>query len=80
MALVFFPDGINPKTSHCLLTLLEMARTLLLDTIERYKVVPIQDNRLDPETKNAPAPEEAATEKKGVIGFLGGLFGRKKAG
>jgi hypothetical protein len=80
MALVFFPDGINPKTSHSLLTLLEMARTLLLDTIERYKVVPIQDNRLDPETKNAPAPEEAATEKKGVIGFLGGLFGRKKAG
>ena len=80
MALVFFPDGINPKTSNSILTILEMARTLLLDTIERYKVVPIQENRLDLENKETQSSEEAPAEKKGVLGFLGGLFGRKKAG
>ncbi len=80
MALVFFPDGINPKTSNSLLTLLEMARTLLLDTIERYKVVPIQENKRDSEDQKNQSIDDEKAEKKGVLGFLGGLFGRKKVG
>ena len=79
MALVFFPEGINVKSANGLLTTLEMARALLLDTIERYKVVPLQDEKIDSEKGKNLSEEEASSEKKGVLGFISGIFGKKKA-
>lgn len=73
LALVFFPEGLNPKTANGLLTVLEMARTLFLDTIQRYQVVPVKE-------KEVEAIETPAEEKKNVLSFFGGLFGKRKAG
>lgn len=72
LAVVFFPDGLDPKTANGLLTVLEMARTLFLDTIQRYQVVPVRE-------KEVEVPP-AAEEKKNVLSFFGGLFGKRKAG
>ena len=73
MAIVILPEGVDPKMANGLLTMLEMARTLFLDTIQRYQVQsasPLLDE-----------PTEAAqVEKKGVLNFFGGLFGKKKVG
>lgn len=75
LAVVIFPEGLNPKTANGLLTVLEMARTLFLDTIQRYQVVPVKEKEL---IKEASPPKEAET--KNVLSFFGGLFGKKKAG
>lgn len=73
LAVVFFPDGLDPKTANGLLTVLEMARTLFLDTIQRYQVVPVKEKEVE-----AEIPKEE--EKKNVLSFFGGLFGKRKAG
>jgi hypothetical protein len=72
LAVVFFPDGLDPKAANGLLTVLEMARTLFLDTVQRYQVVPVKEK----EVEVAPVAEE----KKNVLSFFGGLFGKRKAG
>ena len=69
LAIVIFPDGINPKTVNGLLTVLEMARTLFLDTIERYKIAPAKE-------VDSVIVE---TQKSSVSNFFNGLFGKKKA-
>lgn len=74
LAVVFFPEGLNPKTANGLLTVMEMARTLFLDTIQRYQVVPVREK----EVETAPLKQEE--EKKNVLSFFGGLFGKRKAG
>jgi hypothetical protein len=76
MAVILFPDGIDPKSSNSILTVLEMARTLFLDTIERYQVKPLSP--LLDELEVAPG-EPVVEDKKGVLNFFGGLFGKKKA-
>lgn len=73
MAIILFPAGIDPKSCNAILTLLEMARTLFLDTVERYQVKTLSPLLDDVET----APVEEV--KKGVLNFFGGLFGKKKA-
>lgn len=74
MAVVLFPEGLDPKAANGLLTVLEMARSLFLDTIQRYQVQPV---RIDLKDQNSEAPIE---EKKNILSFFGGLFGKKKAG
>jgi hypothetical protein len=71
LAVVYFPEGINPKSVSGALTVLEMARTLFLDTIERYKVQPVIERDLKEE-------EAPVAEKKNVLSFFSGLFGKKK--
>lgn len=76
LAVVFFPEGVDPKSVNGLLTVLEMGRTLFLDTIERYKVQPVKE--VDPRREEEAAPP--VEEKKNVLSFFSGLFGKKKAG
>lgn len=73
LAVVFFPEGLDPKSANGLLTVLEMARTLFLDTIQRYQVTPVKEKETLTE---APVEEN----KKNVLSFFGGLFGKRKAG
>lgn len=73
MALVFFQDGLDSRKADGILTLLEMARTLFLDTIERYQTSPQEEATNPPEEKK----EE---EKKNVLKLFGNVFGKKKAG
>lgn len=74
LAVVFFPEGVDSKKVNAVLTVLEMARTLLLDTIQRYQVQPLKVV----EEREEEAPK--AEEKKNVLSFFSGLFGKKKAG
>lgn len=78
MAYIYFPEGIDPKFANAILTVLEMARTVFLDTIERYKVQPLRDMQREDKTE-ALIGETKPEEKKTVLGFFSGLFGKKKA-
>ena len=75
MAVVFFPDGITPTTVNGLLTVMELARSLFLDTIQRYQVQPIRQERDEASDEAIAAPL-----KKNVLSFFSGIFGKKKAG
>ena len=68
MVIVFFPEGINPKSEKGIIVTLEMARTILLDSIQRntIKAEPIADN------------DEQVGKKKG-LSLFSGLFNRNKA-
>lgn len=78
MAYIYFPSGVDPKCATSILTVLEMARTVFLDTIERYKVQPLKQTPL--EDKMATDINETKPEVKNtVLGFFSGLFGKKKA-
>ena len=72
LALVNFHEGIRPEDEHAILTTLEMARHLLLDTIQRQKA---------PEAITSSEEETPIEEQPNkVLGFFGGLFGKKKVG
>ncbi len=77
MAVVFFPEGLNPKDAMGILTVLEMARTMFLDTIQRYQVQPIKEELKLVDTSTE---KEVSVPKKGLMGMVSGLFGKKKAG
>jgi hypothetical protein len=70
VAIIFFPQGINPKIEKGLFTTLEMARTILLDNLQRKS---IKEERVLTEE---PTPEE----KKSPLSLFKGLFNRNKAG
>lgn len=70
LAIVIFPQGVNPRVANGLLTTLEMARTLFLDTIQRYQVAPAKEDS-SPKHKS---------ENKNILSFFAGLFGKRKAG
>lgn len=72
IALIYFPHGLNPKQARGIEVTLEMARTLLLDTIQR-KTAP------GPRTEEA-TEEGKITEKKNILNAFSGLFKGKKAG
>jgi hypothetical protein len=74
LALIHFHQGIRPEDEHAILTTLEMARHLLLETIQRYQV-----KDLKKEQQSEDQAPEAETSNK-VLSFFGGLFGKKKAG
>ena len=71
MALVFFPYGLNPKLEKGIEVTLEMARTVLLDTIQRKstKQEVIESNN-----------ENEAPEKSKIVSLFSNFFGSKKAG
>lgn len=76
LAVVYFPDGINPKQVRGIEVTLEMARTLLLETIQRKTIKgALHDG------KDESIQDESSTQKKKFISVFSGLFGKnKKAG
>ena len=69
-AIVFFPDGINPKLEKNIQVLLEFARTIQLDTIQRKMASQeSEDGNIDND----------GSDKKSILNSISGLFGRKKA-
>jgi hypothetical protein len=70
LAVVFFPEGLNPKIEKGLTVTLEMARTIFLESIQRQSA-PVDRNI---------TPTEAPTEKKKILSMFTGLFNRNKAG
>lgn len=75
LGLVIFHNGLRPEHEHSILTSLEMARHLLLDTIQRSSV-----NHSSYTTEKDDGPENKEESNKKVLNFFGGLFGKKKAG
>ena len=71
-AVVYFPEGINPKQARSIEVTLEMARTLLLDTIQR---------QMNTSSREEEKPEEdQANDKKNILSVFSGFFKGKKAG
>ncbi len=69
VALVYFPFGLNPKQEKGIEVTLEMARTILLDTIQRKVAVQSRDPEGTEETENK-------TEKKKILNMFSGLFNK----
>ena len=72
VAVIFFPKGINPKFEKSLLITLELARTAMLDSIQR-KIVEAPKNTVDTKEEGSEVPEKKA-------GLFSNIFNRKKAG
>ena len=69
-AIVYFPEGINPKMEKDIQVLLEFARSVQLDSIQRKMA-----SRENDKEEN----EKDGSEKKNILNSLTGLFGRNKA-
>lgn len=66
VAVLFFPEGVNAAKEKSITVTLEMARTILLDSIERKNMAETED--------------EAPTEKKkNILSLFSGMFNRNKA-
>jgi len=74
LAVVYFPEGINPKQARGIEVTLEMARTLLLDTIQRKSSPPPRDE------EKTEDDQQSAGDKKNILSVFSGLFKGKKAG
>lgn len=70
LAVVFFPEGLNPKIEKGLTNTLEMGRTIFLENVQRQSA-PIDRNKPN---------DDAPTEKKKILSMFTGLFNRNKAG
>lgn len=71
VAVVFFPNGLNPKFEKGIEVTLEMVRTILLESIQRTKAVDQNDNEsLDFEK----------SDKKNILNMFSGFFKGNKAG
>lgn len=73
LAVLYFPEGINPKQVKGIEVTVEMGRTLLLDTIQR--ITASAQSREDEISE-----EENPTGKKNILSVFSGLFKGKKAG
>jgi len=71
-ALLFFPNGLNPKDDKGIEVSLEMARSVLLDSIQRKSNQNINDEKKS-------AEEIEPKEKGGLKNIFSNLFGRNKA-
>ncbi|MGZ3807988.1 MAG: hypothetical protein ACXVCE_07880, partial [Bacteriovorax sp.] len=71
VALVFFPLGLNPKLERSIEMTLEMARTVLLDEIQR-KIASLEVAKSESDPLN--------NGKKNVLSNIFGMFKGKKAG
>lgn len=72
LAMVYFPHGLNPKHAKSIEVTLEMARTLMLEIVQR-KSAPVPRN-------DEPNETEEVTEKKNILNVFSGFFKGKKAG
>lgn len=72
MALVFFPEGVNPASEKSIMVTLEMIRTVQLESIQRAIVT--EASRSDNE--NAVVEPE---QKNKITSLFKGLFNRNKA-
>lgn len=73
LAVLYFPEGINPKQVRGLEVTVEMARTLMLETLQRKSVQ-------TPSREEEQTDEETQSEKKNILSVFSGLFKGKKAG
>ncbi|MFA6237445.1 MAG: hypothetical protein WC635_08985 [Bacteriovorax sp.] len=71
VAVIIFPLGVVALKEKSIMTTLELARTVMLDSIQR-KAVLSSDKSSDEEAPPA--------EKKNILSIFSGLFNRKKAG
>lgn len=70
MAVLIFPDGVNSAKEKSIITTLEMARTIFLDSIQRTIST----------TEKLTNEDAPAKEKKNITSMFAGLFNRNKAG
>lgn len=69
VALVFFPEGLDPKMEKHILVTLETVRTILLDSIQRKSTSNQKEDNND----------ENGNEKKNILNLFSGMFNRNKA-
>lgn len=75
VAVLFFPNGIQPKFEKSILTSLEMIRSIFFENIERKNLSSVPTNLFENETDI-----EKTTEKKSFLNKFNGFFNKNKAG
>lgn len=73
-AYLLFPTGINPINEKKIIIILEMLRSVFLDSVQRAKQ---PENSLSLDNSEEKHVEPAQNK---IVGFFGNLFGKKKAG
>lgn len=68
LAIIFFNNGIDTEKIDGVITVLEMARACLLDSLERKSIEDENESNVISKTKN------------NIFGFFNSLFGKKKSG
>jgi hypothetical protein len=72
---ILFPSGINPTNEKKINIVIEMLRSVFLDTVQRKSSSKSNDSR------DESLEEQTSDSKKGnVLNFFGNIFGKKKAG
>jgi hypothetical protein len=72
-AVLYFPDGVNPSAEKDIEVTMELARTVLLDTIQRAQT------QSTPSKRDEPELIKEKSEKKNILGLFSGFFKGKKA-
>jgi hypothetical protein len=72
-AYLLFPTGINPSNEKKIIIILEMLRSVFLDSVQRAK-------KNEPTTSTQSDEIDSKPAQSKIIGFFGNMFGKKKAG